>query len=103
MEEYRINVERASVQPGDLNIVAVRSSLDGLTVIPKLHPQYVSKVVNCCEWVMTTCDNLKVITVPGVYRLVMSDESMIGTVVVEAATMTTSQAELLPDNLKFGN
>lgn len=102
-EPYKIYVERASVPPDDLNIIGVRSSLDGLSILPKLSPRYVSRVANCCEWALTACDNLKVITVPGVYRLVMSDPSMLGTTIVEAVTMTTDQAALLPSSIKFGN
>lgn len=100
--ESHIYVERATVAPGDLVVKSTSQTIDGLAVNAKMLPKAISKVMTCCGWKMTACDNLKALTVPGVYRLQLSDPSMIGLVSVDITTLTIAQAAMMPESVKFG-
>lgn len=102
-ENYRISVERASVPPGSLDITGIRPTIEGLAILAKADPRYVSLVSTDCSWEMDCCSNLRAITVPGVYRLRLSTEEMMGTAVVEVIAVTIAQASEMPDSIKFGN
>lgn len=101
-EDSRILIERTSTPQGGLDIEAVKSTLDGVAILPKSVARYISTVYSRCEWSLDACNNLKVITVPGVYRLRMTNKEMIGTTVVEATSILNDQASQIPDSLKLG-
>ena len=71
--------------------------------MPKENLRLVSEAITSCAWTMDSCNNVAAITVPGVYRLRLSDASMLGSVAVDMMPLSIKDAALIPDNIKLGN
>lgn len=60
-------------------------------------------VRQCGAWVLHENQNVGIIAVPGYYRLIMSDESMPGHIIVTATMLDREYCANLPRDLFFGN
>lgn len=101
-EDSRILVERTSSPQTDLEIDKLEQRLVGLSILPASVARHVQVVRSCDEWSLDFCNNIKAITVPGVYRLRLSTPEMIGTTVVEITTLSIAQASEIPESIKLG-
>lgn len=63
----------------------------------------VDYVSTCCEWALSAARNLMAITVPGSYFLSLSDEAMLGRVVIGMVDLTPAAAKLIPTTMVFGS
>lgn len=102
-ERRGIIVEKASIPPNDMHIQGVKTSIEGMTIVARDVAKYVTPVITDCGWRMHACNNLVAITVPGVYRLRLTEEAMLGDVTVDVTTVTIKQASEMPDSIKLGN
>lgn len=57
---------------------------------------------NGCVWQLTQCDNLRILTVPGVYRLHLNDDTVIGKAQVYAEQYALEDIPLQASGLFFG-
>jgi hypothetical protein len=61
-------------------------------------------VMQCCTpWVITPCDNYKLLTVPGAYQLELIATDQLGEIYVEQVTFPVEQAMAIPSGLILGN
>jgi hypothetical protein len=58
-------------------------------------------VVRGCPWTLSACDTIRVLTVPGLYRLILNDPSAVGEVFVEFDAYTAGTI-IRADALSFG-
>jgi hypothetical protein len=59
-------------------------------------------VTQCGVWSLSPCFNTRVLSVPGAYRLVLTDKDALGAVYIEAVDISADAARLIPDELFFG-
>jgi hypothetical protein len=59
-------------------------------------------VTHCGVWSLHACQNIAVLTVPGLYRLRLT-ESAVGTAYIDKTLLTTEQVKSIPTELFFGS
>lgn len=66
--------------------------------------RYEEDVMQCgMPWSVAPCDNLRCLTVPGMYYLELIDESQASEIYVEQINVPVESAALFPTGIFFGN
>lgn len=65
---------------------------------------YAEDVNSCCPWALSACFNMAYITIPGTYRLRLTDSSSIGdvTCTVRMLRHDLDETKHIPNNVIFG-
>lgn len=63
--------------------------------------QYVEDVTSCGLWHLSACQNLRILSVPGTYRLRLNDPGAIGNVTVILNEYLNSELGYQPPNMYF--
>lgn len=102
------------------SFVASGAPCDAVINVPTSKIAAVEDVTQCGQWVLNACQNLVVLSVPGIYRLALDDgyvegepevgtplqgaeSTAVGTVIIELERLSVAHAQLIPKDLFFGH
>lgn len=115
-------LQRGVIQKVRLQDEAVPSgsSCGDVLTVPDAKVLAVEDVTQCGVWAVNACNNTAVLSVPGLYRVVLddgyavgeatagmpievADSTAVGQIYIDVEKITVAQAQLLPKDLFFGH